>query len=133
MAAKVVPISITIPRDVLRAADRRARELDRSRSWLLVEALREYLARPAEVAAPAGGVVREPAASPYAARPGLGASRQAQLEADLALTPEERVREAERTAREGALARERGGARRLLQFDRYDDYLQWKRREDLAP
>jgi hypothetical protein len=55
------------------------------------------------------------------------------LEADLALTPEERVREAERTAREGALARERGGARRLLQFDRYDDYLQWKRREDLAP
>src|SRR5881397_3956852 len=49
-------ISITLPRDVLAAADRRARALDRSRSWLIVEAIRAYLAgSPSQV--------REPAAS----------------------------------------------------------------------
>ena len=50
-------ISITLPRDVLAAADRRARALDRSRSWLIVEALRAYLATPAH--SPRAGV-REP-------------------------------------------------------------------------
>lgn len=117
-------ISITVPKDVLSAADRRARALDRSRSWVVVEALRQYLR-------PSTGVVKEAAAPPYAA--GLGPSRLTQLEADLALSPEERVREAERTARDGELAgRGRRAARRVLQFDRYEDYLDWKNREGLS-
>jgi hypothetical protein len=84
----------------------------------VAEALREYLAARA---------VREPARHPYEA--GLGASRHAQLEADLALTPEQRVRESERTALEAALVRDVPVSRRVLQFDRYEDYLDWKNRE----
>src|SRR5256885_13079546 len=80
-------ISITLPKDVLAAADKRARALDRSRSWLIVEAIRAYVA-----AAPAQ--VRETAATPYAATsPGLGPLRLAQLESDLRLTPERRSEE----------------------------------------
>lgn len=126
-----VPISITIPRDLLGAADRRAKELDRSRSWVLVEALRQYLRRPEPSSVPVSAV-REPATSPYAARSGLGPSRLTQLEADLALTPEERIREAERTAREGAPKGTGSRKLRLQQFDSYNDYLEWKRREDLS-
>ena len=55
-----------------------------------------------------------------------------QLDADLRLSPEVRVREAERTARVTELrARRRAGAR-VLSFDRYEDYLEWQRQDDLA-
>lgn len=118
-------ISITLPRDLVAAADRRAKQLQRSRSWVVAEALRRYLASP--------GAVREPTTPPYETSPGLGAYRLAQLEADLALTPEQRVREAERTARVGELTRGRRPGHRVLTFDRYEDYLDWKRREGLAP
>lgn len=116
-------ISITLPRDVLAAADRRARELDRSRSWLIVEALRSYLA-----AAPAA--VREPAAPAHGAvTPGLGPQRQAQLESDLRLTPERRVRAAEENARLAERVRRRPPLNRVIAFERYEDYLDWSRRE----
>jgi hypothetical protein len=122
----IARISVTLPRDVLAAADRCARELDRSRSWVVAEALRRYLAgRPP-------GAVREPAAPPYGT-PGLGSSRLAQLQADLALTPEQRVREAESTARVAELAPRAGAVNRVLSFDRYEDYLEWKRFGDLTP
>lgn len=113
-------ISITLPKDVLEAAGRRARALNRSRSWLIVEAVRAYLA-----ASPAQ--VREPA-------PGLGPQRLAQLESDLRLTPEQRVRSAEEMARLGE--RVRGASRpanRLIAFDRYEDYVEWKRKEHILP
>jgi hypothetical protein len=121
-------ISITLPRDVLAAADRRARSLDRSRSWLIVEAIRAYLAgSPSQV--------REPAATPYGVTsPGLGPLRLAQLESDLRLTPERRVRAAEETARLGEQVRGfRGRLDRVLSFDRYEDYVDWKRKEHAAP
>jgi hypothetical protein len=126
-------ISITIPEPLLIAADRRAKELDRPRSWVVAAALRAYLtgeSRPS--AGPTTNRVREPA-PPYAAapRPGLGPSRLAQLEADLALTAEERVRDAERTAR-AVPTRAQPAVARILVFDRYEDYLDWKRREDIA-
>ncbi len=116
-------ISITLPRDVLVAADKRARELDRSRSWLIVEAVRTYLtADPAQV--------RAPAPAPYAVTPGLGPQRLAQLQSDLRLTPERRVRAGEETARLGERVRgARAPANRLISFDRYDDYLEWKHKE----
>lgn len=120
-------ISITVARDLLAAANRRARELERSRSWVVAEALRRYLARP--------GVVRETAATAYEASgpKGLGGYRRAQLAADLALTPEQRVREAEQTARVAGLAAGKRLGHRVLTFDRYEDYLEWKRRGDLVP
>ena len=116
-------ISITIPEELILDADRKAGALDRSRSWVLVEALRQYLA-------PRVNSVREPEAR-YAV--GLGPSRTAQLEADLQLTPEERVCAAERTLLVDE-ARGRPPTRdRLLTFDRYEDYLEWKRREAVRP
>ena len=120
-------ISITLPRDVLLAADKRARQVDRSRSWLIVEAIRAYLA-----AAPSQ--VREPAPAPYAVTPGLGLQRLAQLQSDLQLTPDARVRAGAETARLGRRVRgSRGATNRVISFDRYDDYLEWKRKEDVLP
>src|SRR6184192_1345034 len=113
-------ISITLPRDVLAAADRRARALDRSRSWLIVEAIRAYLSQsPSRV---------------EKITPGLGPLRLAQLESDLRLTPERRVRAAEETARLGERVRgSRGRLHRVLSFDRYEDYVDWKRKEHASP
>ena len=120
-------ISITLPKDVLDAADRRARAQDRSRSWVIVEAIRAYVAAPA-------AQVRESAPPPYAATsPGLGPLRLSQLEADLHLTPERRVRAAEETARLGEGVRgPRPASHRVLSFDRYEDYVDWKRKEQAA-
>ena len=121
--SKLVRITITLPRDVLAAADREAKRLDRSRSRVVAEALRRYVGEPRTGSeAP---VVREAGPVPYSA--GLGEQRLAQLEADLALTPEQRVREAERTARAGP--RRRRAGHQLQFFDRYEDYLEWKRSE----
>lgn len=110
-------ITITIPRDLVQAADERAKRLDRSRSWVLVEALRRYLRGPA--------VVSEPA---VAYRAGIGSYRRRQLEADLRLTPEQRVREAERTARSIPPAHH-GRRDQLLTFDSFESYLDWQREE----
>ena len=101
-------VAITLPPDDLAAADRMASELDRSRSWVIAEAVRQFTAK------------------------GLGPSRQRQLAADLKLTPAQRVRAAEETADVPARRQRSPGARRqrVLGFDRYDDFLDWKRREE---
>lgn len=117
-------VSVTVPKAVLVAADRRARLLDRSRSWVVAEALAAYVAQAAE-REPAKRV-REQAAG-YQASQGLGEQRRTQLESDLALTPEQRVIEAERTAQ--AAPAPAGRWTGVLTFDRFEDYLTWKRRE----
>ena len=120
-------ISATLPKSVLAAADRRAKELDRSRSWVIAEALRQWAGgSPASTT----GLVRE-ARPTYDAKPGLGEQRQAQLRADLELTPEQRVIEAERTAQ--AVGGTGGRWIGILAFDRFEDYLAWKRREVALP
>jgi hypothetical protein len=108
-------IAITLPVDDLVAADRAAREQDRSRSWVIAEAVRAYTAKPRATPRPA-------------AAQGLGPSRLAQLAADLGLTPEERVREAEATAR-AVQRHQRGRIQRVISFERFEDYLDWKARE----
>jgi hypothetical protein len=121
-------IAITLPQKDLAAADRLAAAQDRSRSWVIAEALRRYVA---SVEAPSAqdAIAVETSASP---RPvGLGASRLAQLKADLSLTPEARVRAAEETLRlTGKLAKPR--AQQLVAFDRYEDFLDWKATRDLT-
>jgi hypothetical protein len=112
-------IAITIPEQDLAAADVLARDRDRSRSWIISEAVRQYVAQPI----------------PVAHRRGLGALRQAQLAADLRLSPEERVRAAESTARAVPSRGRASGARqapRVIGFDRYEDYLAWKRLGDIG-
>jgi ribbon-helix-helix CopG family protein len=124
-------ITVTLPRDLVAAADRRAQQLDRSRSWVVAEALRVAADRAVDPGLRAQ--VKEPPTVHY--RAGLGDYRFAQLQADLALSPEQRVREAERTARvSGAIGHARGRpAQRVLFFDRYEDYLDWKRVPEVAP
>jgi hypothetical protein len=122
-------ISITLPSNLVKAADQRASELQRSRSWILAEALRAFL----DAAGVGAGQVREPAAPPYGVpSPGLGPYRLEQLKADLALTPEQRVLAASRSARVARLRRTSPARAQVIQFDRYEDYLDWKRREDIT-
>lgn len=121
-------IAITLPEKDLAAADRLARRHDRSRSWIVAEGIRRYAAADEATREPVGGAGRAPAAAakePPGER-GLGASRRAQLIRDLTLTPEERVREAEETVR---LTEPQSKIRthQLAVFDRYDDFLDWKR------
>ncbi len=129
-------ITITIPAELVEAADAKARSLDRSRSWVLVEALRQYLTGPARPQ-----LVHEPAAPPYASTPSppagaatpvdaaaeVAASRTRRLRAELALTPHERLRRAEELARLGEPPhRPRAGAQ-VVGFDTYEDYYEWKK------
>lgn len=114
-------ISITLPRDVLVAADARARALDRSRSWLIVEAVRAYLA------APAAARVREPDAPAYAA-PEVADARRRHLLADLKRSPAERLRRVEDLVRIGRQVRPRRSRRQqVIGFDSYEDFYEWKR------
>ena len=97
-------IAITLPEADLAAADRLAAEQDRSRSWIVAEAIRRYAASEALVA---------PAAD-------IGSSRREQLRRDLALAPEERVREAEETQRLVA------DSTAPLSFASYDAFSAWR-------
>jgi hypothetical protein len=63
--------------------------------------------------------------------PGLGPLRLAQLTADLCLTPEQRVRAAEKTAR---ASRWWNAPRRqyVIGFSNFEDYFAWKRLDDFG-
>ena len=113
-------VSITLPRDVLAAADRRARTLDRSRSWLIVEALRAYLATPA--GSPSARVRESDAVQEVAD------ARRQHLAADLKRSPAERLQRAEQLARLARQVRPRGGRRQqVIGFDSYEDFYEWKK------
>ena len=115
-------ISITLPPDVLQAADRRARALDRSRSWLIVEAIRAY------VATPSASRVRETEAPAYAAVQEVAEARRRHLLTDLNRSPAERLRRAEELSR---LARQvrppRGRRDQVIGFDSYEAFYEWKK------
>jgi hypothetical protein len=120
-------IAITLPAPDLATADRIARAQDRPRSWIIAEAVRRYARAPESGLPSARG--RDSLASTLPAEAaGLGSSRRAQLVADLRLTAEQRVRAAEQTARATPRPR-RAAVRRVIVFDRYEDYLNWKRVE----
>lgn len=105
-------VTITLPTETLRQADRLARDADRPRSWVIAEAVRQYATR------------RPSATPPHGVESGLGYSRRQQLVADLALTPEQRVLAAEETAR--ATASRAPSVQRVIAFDRFEDYLAYK-------
>ena len=125
-------ISITLPPKLVVAADRRAVELDRSRSWVVAEALQRYLESAADEPGDYRASVAQTTRAAYVV-PGLDPQRRAQLEADLALTPEERIREAEATAKLGEKDIRPWRSNRLLVFDSYEDDLAWDRWADLIP
>ena len=112
MSKKYVRIAVSLPSATLKAADHLARQADRSRSWVIAEAVRRY-ADAAQDQAPVG------------VQAGLGESRLAQLVADLRLTPEQRVKAAEDTVRSTPSRRARVSSR-VMSFDTFEDYLHWK-------
>jgi hypothetical protein len=124
-------VTVTVPTAVLSAGDELAARLDRSRSWVVSEALRRYAELPE--ASPVAPAVREPVAPPYEVRQAFRAAELSRLESDLALTPERRVQIAQELARTAPAGRVRPRFRRVLQFDSYDDYLDWKRFAELEP
>lgn len=122
-------ISITIPKDVLEATDRRAAELDRSRSWVVVDALRRYMGsvgvgrsegQPARL-------VREVAPILYVAGE-VAEARLRHLRAELALTPSERLRRAEELGSLARQAQHRGRRQQAIGFESYEDFYEWKKR-----
>ncbi len=124
-------ISITIPQGLVAEADLLARKLDRPRSWVITQAVQRYLESEGDQGGRAPAVHEVSRAPSYGLGP--GDYRRAQLEADLRLTPEERVREADDTARHGELSDRESGRQRLLVFETYEDYLAWQRWADIAP
>jgi predicted transcriptional regulator len=123
-------ITITIPEKLLAAADARAARLQRSRSWVIAEAVKEHTStrrQPSSVIPEGGTVSRNDGRTS-----GLGESRLAQLKADLALTPERRVKEAERSLMrsERAVPPLRN---RIISFDSFEDFFEWDRTDRLRP
>ncbi len=120
-------ITITLPPDLIIAAERRAEELDRSRSWVVAEALRAHLA-PGEglTPSPPGGAVAEAPAAAYAAAE-LAEARRSRLRAEVALPPEERLRRAEELGRLARRAQPRGPRSVIIIFDSYEDYYEWRK------
>lgn len=106
-------IAITLPPEDLEGADSLAARLDRSRSWVVAEAIRRYVATENE-----------------ALDAGLGASRRIQLASDLRLSPEQRVLEAEETLRLSELVSPRP-ATGPRAFETYEAFLDWKQTRDL--
>ena len=127
-SAKTSRVTVTIPAALIAAADALARREQRSRSRVLSDALRAYLDQPARGRA-SGARVAAAAAMAYA--PEFEAARRDRVRSDLALTPEARVLAVEELARTAALARPQAHAHQLLAFDRWEDYLAWKRTDVL--
>jgi predicted transcriptional regulator len=103
--APYAKVAISLPEADLAAADRLAKELDRSRSWVVAEAVRRYAASVEQLRA----------------QEDIGPARRAQLQRDLALTPEERVRAAEETLAVSAHVSE------PLRFANFAAFLEWHR------
>lgn len=108
-------IAITLPPETLRAADKLAARHDRSRSWIVAEAMRQY------AAAQEGASNADDASTP------LGASRLEQLRRDVALSPESRVLESEALVSVGDTP---GKPLAPRTFPSYDAFLAWRRERD---
>jgi cation transport ATPase len=130
MTTPFARISITLPARDLAAADRLAARQDRSRSWIVAEAIRRYAAEvEAEVDREVGMVTSHgvPGTVPGPG-PGLGASRLVQVQRDLSMTAADRVRAAEAALDEVAV---RGGPPGAIEeprwFGSYEDFAAWRR------
>src|SRR5205814_1773732 len=110
-----VRISVTIPKELLTAVDRKARELDRPRSWVIAEAARRFLEAAGSSAKKPAAAVREN--SPAFAAPDIAAARRRHLQVEASLPPEERLRRAEELTRLARLAQHRPPRQQIIGFD----------------
>jgi Ribbon-helix-helix protein, copG family len=122
---RIARISMTLPADLLRQTDQEAKRLGRSRSWVIAEALRRAQGG---IGAPPG-LVREAAiASPYlAVHEELEAARDRRLRAALALSPAERLRQANELVRLARAVRPPRSRSQVIAFDTFEDFWLWKR------
>lgn len=126
-----------LPEPLLKALRSAAK---RNRRSLNAEVLVRLEAGAAVVAvggAPAGPAVaaarvRESAGPSYEVRRAFDEANLSRLRGDLALTPEQRVHVGEELAQVTATTRPRPRFQRVIQFDRYEDYLDWKRFADVC-
>jgi hypothetical protein len=109
-------IAITLPPETLREADALAARLDRSRSWVVAEAIRQF-ADAHRAAAPSGD----------ASAAVLGASRHEQLRRDAGVTAEARVLLGEEVQAVGAPPPRPEAVRSFPSFDAFRD---WRRQRD---
>ncbi|MEN9509388.1 MAG: hypothetical protein RLZZ621_1951 [Gemmatimonadota bacterium] len=109
-------ISITLPPADLEAADRMAAAQDRSRSWIIAEAIRRY----------AADIEAEAERSPD-----MGISRRIQIGRDLELTAAERIRDAESVEVVGTM--QRGGIEQPLRFANYAEFTAWRAKRRSSP
>jgi len=109
-------IAITLPSDTLREADALAARLDRSRSWVVAEAIRQFAA-----------AHRAAAPAPDTSVAVLGASRHEQLRRDAALTAEARVLQGEEVMAVGAPPAHPDAVR---SFPSYDAFRDWRRQRE---
>ena len=117
---------MTIPPDVLRTADQLARKWDRSRSWVIAEAVRR-MGTAADPAVGLPALVAEPAAEPYLAA-AAEAARTRHLRHALALSPSERLHQAEGLTDLARKARPpRPPRRQIIGFDTLEDFGKWKK------
>jgi len=107
--AKYARIAITLPETALAAADRLAADQDRSRSWIVAEAVRQYVAQQTS----------------RATTERLGASRSEQLRRDLTQTTTARVLDAD------VVAVTRGDVTQALErprvFTTFAAFAAWRR------
>jgi hypothetical protein len=135
-------IAITLPPDLVRSADREAKRVSRSRSWVIAEALRRMLAGGGAAADPAAepepvaarpGAVQEVVASPYAdMEPEMVEVAERRLRAALALSPTERLRRAEELQRIARAVRPPTGRVQVVGFDSFEDFWRWKTAQQVA-
>lgn len=108
-------VTVTVPSELLRAADRLARKLDRSRSWVVAEAVRRFVALPVA-----------------AADPQVAAAGRRRLELDLSLSAEDRLRKADELLQLHRALRPRAPRQQVVGFDSQQDFHRWKRAQQVA-
>lgn len=116
-------ITITLPADLVRAADKAAKAQDRSRSWVVADALKQRLVARAFR-------VSEVTVAPYAAE--FEAARVQHLAADLKLSPTERLQRLEGMGELTPGTRRRGPRQQVIAFDSYDEFYAWKTTRRIA-
>ena len=115
--APFAKIAITLPQQDLAAADRLASEHDRSRSWIIAEALRQYVARTEGTHT---GATLDP-------------SRLEQVRRDLTLTPLQRILASEESVQVVGRSPDARADGTPLRFDDFNAFAEWRRGRNTTP
>lgn len=119
-------IAITLPAPVLAAADRLAKRLDRSRSWVIAESIRKYASDSEHPAQPPSPTVVHETFSAASQAEQVADARVRLIQSGLAVSPGIRLRRAEELIQLSRLIRPRARREQVIAFDSWEDFAQWK-------